>query len=244
MSQRKPLIAITAGRRLESARSGEMQSAATGCPLHYVHAVLRAGGAPLLIPCMADEAAVASLVAAADGLLLTGGGDVSALAYGEEPHPASRYQDPIRDTMETEATRRALDRNIPVLGVCRGIQLLNVALGGTLIQDIPTEVPGACLHAAAPLSPLVVHTVEADAGSLFARVMGGTAFAVNSYHHQAVKTSGHGLRVTGRAKDGVVEAVEAAARRPEHGGDLHPEVSAGQATLFESPIHWLVQAAS
>jgi putative glutamine amidotransferase len=244
MSQGKPLIAITAGRRLESARSGEMQSAATGCPLHYVHAVLRAGGAPLLIPCMADEEAVASLVAAADGLLLTGGGDVSALAYGEEPHPASKYQDPIRDAMETAATRRALDRGIPVLGVCRGIQVLNVALGGTLIQDIPTEVPGACLHAAAPLSPLVVHTVEAESDSLFARVMGGTAFAVNSYHHQAVKTPGHEMRITGRAKDGVVEAVEAADGRPVLGVQFHPEELAGQEARFQAPFDWLVQAVS
>jgi putative glutamine amidotransferase len=240
---RKPLIAITAGRRLESTRSGEMQSAATACPLHYVNAIVRAGGAPLLIPCMADAEAVAAVVSAADGLLLTGGGDISALAYGEEPHPASRSQDPVRDAMETEATQRALEKGIPVLGICRGIQMLNVALGGTLIQDIPTEVKGACLHAAAPLAPSLIHTVEAEAGSLFARVLGDTAFAVNSYHHQAVKTLGRGLKATGRAKDGVVEAVEANDGRPILAVQFHPEELAGQESRFQALFDWLVQAA-
>src|SRR5260370_34349306 len=110
--------------------------------MQYVRSVVRAGGAPVLLPCVADRDVIQAALQMADGLLLTGGGDILSLAYGEEPHPASKYQDPVRDEMEFEVTRLALETGLPILGIERGIQLLNVALGGTLVQHVPSQGPG------------------------------------------------------------------------------------------------------
>jgi putative glutamine amidotransferase len=159
----------------------------TGCNVNYVNAVVRAGGAPVLLPRIADADAIRTVVESADGLLLTGGGDVVSLAYGEEPHLTSKYQDPVRDEMELEATRAALDAELPILGVCRGLQLLNVACGGTLIQDIPSQVPNAVKHYAEGLDPILLHTVAIEPDSLLACVAQATTMAVNSYHHQAAQ---------------------------------------------------------
>jgi gamma-glutamyl-gamma-aminobutyrate hydrolase PuuD len=243
LSTRKPIIAVSAGRRNEAAQQTHIQTVITGTNIHYVEAVERAGGAPVLMPCIADEAALVAIIAAADGLLLTGGGDVSSLLFGEEPHRTAKYHDPIRDEMELTVTRLALEREIPILGVCRGIQLLNVALGGTLIQDIPSQVKNACNHYAAPVSPVLLHSVDIEPDSLLARVMGSDTTAVNSYHHQAVKDLGRGLRVNCRAKDGIIEGVEAADGRPILAVQFHPEEIAGQLRAFQAPFDWVVSAA-
>lgn len=243
MTQGKPLIAITVGRRNEKAAQTQMQAVIAGCNMDYVRGVMRAGGAPILVPSVDDTAALEAILAVAHGVLLTGGGDVLSLAYGEEPHPRSGYQDPDRDAMELMVARRAIERGIPVLGVCRGIQVLNVALGGTLIQDIPSQVPGALLHYAKPLDPSPVHTVEIEPESLLKRLVDGNTLAVNSYHHQAIKDLARGLRVNCRARDGVIEGVEAADDRPILAVQFHPEELADRNPQMQVFFDWLIRSA-
>ncbi len=154
----KPIIAITAGRQNLASQRREVQTVWAGCDVDYINAVLRSGGAPVLLPFLADKESVSAALEVASAVLLTGGGDILSLSYGEEPHPRSIYQDPARDEMEVEVVRVALEMKLPILGICRGIQILNVALGGTLVQDVPSQVPGAVKHYSAGLAPVLLHT--------------------------------------------------------------------------------------
>ena len=241
----KPRILISTGRRNEASRSGEIQPTITGCNLNYVYGILRAGGAPLMVPRIADDEAIRVMVEIADGLLLTGGGDVSSLEYGEEPHPAAKYQDPVRDACERILIRYAYTKNIPILGICRGIQILNVALGGTLVQDIPTQVENAHLHYCDPLHPGAFHTVEIEPGSRMFLMLGGAAtLSVNSYHHQSLDRVADALRVVCRARDGVVEAVESAEGRPILALQWHPEEIAAEYPIHQGFFNWLIQQAN
>jgi putative glutamine amidotransferase len=242
--RRKPLIAITVGKQNPRTPTGEVQAVTTGCNVNYVNAVVRAGGAPVLLPRIADADAIRTVVESADGLLLTGGGDVVSLAYGEEPHLTSKYQDPVRDEMELEATRAALDAELPILGVCRGLQLLNVARGGTLIQDIPSQVENAVKHYGEGLDPVLLHTIDIEPDSLLACVARATTMAVNSYHHQAAKDLGAGLRVNCRARDGVVEGLESSDGRPILALQFHPEEHAGIHPAYQTFFDWLIEEAS
>ena len=240
----RPIIGITARRRLEETPADRMQTVVAGVDVQYVEAVVRAGGAPVLLPRMADREAAAAMLAAVDGLLLPGGGDVVSLAYGEEPHPKNAFQDPVLDDLELEAARFAIARRIPVLGICRGIQVLNVALGGTLVQDIGDQVPGALQHWARPRDATLVHTIDVEPGSLLAKVLGTGSPAVNSYHHQAVGKVAAGLRVTARARDGVIEGLEAADARPILAVQCHPEELFERHPAFLRLFEWLVRDAA
>jgi putative glutamine amidotransferase len=239
----KPIILITAGKQNPGTPRGEVQMVTSGCDVDYVESVVRAGGAPVILPCLADREAIDAAVQAADGVLLTGGGDIVSLAYGEEPHATSKLQDPTRDEMEFEVTRRALDRRLPILGICRGVQVLNVALGGTLIQDVPSQVPGAVQHYSGGLDTVLLHTVAIEEDSLLARVLGATAMAVNSWHHQAVKEVGQDLRVNCRARDGVIEGLEATDGRPILGVQFHPEECTAAYPQFRTLFDWLTHEA-
>ena len=239
----KPVIGLTTGRRNRPVEGNEVQNADMGCDIMYPIAVMRAGGAPILLPRSDDAEVMASVMARVDGLLLTGGGDVVSLAYGEEPHPKAFGQDPVRDVAEFAAVRIALERGLPVLGICRGIQSLNVALGGTLIQDVPSQVAGACQHYTRASENMLAHTIDVEPDSLLARVLGVTTMAVNSWHHQAVKDVGEGLRVNCRARDGVIEGAESADGRPILAVQCHPEDSAEQWPVFQQLFDWLVAEA-
>lgn len=236
----KPVIVISAGRQNLHTPRRETQAIFTGCNVEYVKAVIRAGGAPVLLPYLADKESIASVLESANGVLLSGGGDILSLRYGEEPHPRSLYQDPIRDEMEIELTRLAIERNMPVLGICRGIQLVNVALGGTLIQDIPTQVPNTVKHYSEGLAPVLLHSLEIEPESLLARVLETTSTAVNSYHHQAVRDIGAGLRVSARASDSVIEAIESSDGKPILAIQCHPEEIAAPYPIFQKLFDWLV----
>jgi gamma-glutamyl-gamma-aminobutyrate hydrolase PuuD len=245
--EKRPVIAVTVGRRNQATPRSEIQTVVTGCDVDYIEAVVRAGGIPLLAPTTATRAAVEAMAAntldRVDALLLTGGGDILSLAYGEEPHPRLNYQDPARDEIEFAFARLAVERGLPVLGVCRGIQVLNVALGGTLFQDIPSQVPQACQHYATPVAATVIHTVEVTRDSLLARVVGPERLPVNSYHHQAVKDLGRGLRVNAVAPDGVIEGVEAADGKLVLAVQFHPEELAANDARMQALFDWLVEAA-
>ena len=175
--------------------------------LDYVNGVVQAGGIPMILapmPEMAEE--VAGRI---DGLLLCGGSDLDPGYYDEEPIPELDVTVPERDAFEMALVEQALERGIPVFGICRGLQVLNVALGGTLYQDLPSQLhPDLIAHRQKSPKWQWTHEVEVDGGSNIAKIMGTHRLRVNSYHHQAVKDLADGLVIAARASDGVVEAVE------------------------------------
>ena len=195
----------------------------------YEHAVRDAGGEPWILDRATDRAA--DVIRTAAGLLLTGGGDVNPLLYGETASPSFSAAEVGRDDYEIALVRLAVKADLPIFAICRGIQVLNVARGGTLVQDIPTELPGALDHrlAVPPHEAAeLAHTVRIEQASRLAQLTNdrtGDAGSrvVNSRHHQAVKVLGEGLVTTATAPDGVVEAIEDPTRRFCLGVQWHPE---------------------
>jgi putative glutamine amidotransferase len=204
---------------------------------NYCNAVRHAGGLPVLLPHEPDMAA--EYLDRIDGLVVTGGGfDVDPALFGAASrHPSVTTKD-RRTAFELAATRGALDRGMPVLGICGGQQLLNVALGGTLIQHIPDEIPDALPHRQPNPRNEAGHKVRIVAGTLLHRLAGVEELAVNSAHHQAVKQAGPGLVVDARAEDGVVEGIEDPRRRFCLGVQWHPEfeLSAADRNIFRALV--------
>ncbi|MBL8094479.1 MAG: gamma-glutamyl-gamma-aminobutyrate hydrolase family protein [Anaerolineales bacterium] len=222
----KPLIGLTA-ERWSSGYLPLPDQDVQGVLRTYVEALRGAGALPVIIPLGLTEEDRQALAARLDGLLLPGGGDVDPAAYGEAPHPKlSDDVDPLRDALEIGLARDAVASGLPLLAVCRGIQVLNVALGGTLIQDIPSQVPGAVRHSFflrdAPREHLA-HAVQVAEGSRLADVLGTPIVRVNSRHHQAVRDVASGLEVVAHAPDGVIEGVELPGHPFLLGVQWHPE---------------------
>jgi putative glutamine amidotransferase len=175
----------------------------------YVQAVLHAGGAPILIPPLADESVLEVIQDQLDGLLLAGGADLDPALYGENSLPECYSPEPERDAMELSVAHWALDHHLPVFGVCRGMQLLNVACGGSLYQHIPVECPDALDHEQpGQARNHIAHEISVQADSLLGGILGDLRPGVNSFHHQAVHQVGRGFRVTASAEDGIIEAME------------------------------------
>lgn len=209
---------------------------------NYLQSVLNAGGLPVLLPHTADEAAASALLDKLDGLLLAGGGDVEPARYGEETRPECGEIDPQRDAFELLVTRLALERGMPVFGICRGIQMLCVTMGGTLYQDIEAQLHLLrARHEQEPPYDQPTHTVRFTEDGLFARIVGAQEVRTNSMHHQAVKDAGPNLIVEGRSEDGVVEAVRGARGDDVFAVQYHPEYMADgcahAARLFEHLVH-------
>jgi putative glutamine amidotransferase len=219
----RPVIGIPSP--IERARWGAWDEPAHVLPRSYVDAVQRAGGSALILP--ADAAWVThpdDVLELLDGLLLAGGADLDPQFYGAERHPETKGTVPERDTFELALARRALELDLPFLGVCRGMQVLNVALGGTLHQHLP-DVLGHGEHRRVVGSfEQADHDVRLEPGSLAARAAGEQVHVTKSHHHQGVDRVGEGLVVTGRATlDELVEAVEQPQRRFALGVQWHPE---------------------
>jgi putative glutamine amidotransferase len=216
-----PVVGLTTSRIVSEQdrppRVGQNQS--------YVDAVIRAEAAPLLIPFVTDPDRLRLLFDRVDGLLLPGGGDVDPARYGESPHEKSANISPARDEVELTLARWAMDEGKPLLAICRGIQVLNVALGGSLYQDIEAQAPGAGKHDWFPgySRDHRPHTVAVAPGSRLARILGASEQAVNSLHHQALKEIAPDLTVVARAPDGIVEAVEAGDHPFALAVQWHPE---------------------
>ncbi len=168
----------------------------------YIEAIERAGGLPVLIPYLESDEALRSVMNQIHGLLLSGGGDLDPIHYGQEPQNVKKLV-PERDHVELFMTREAFERRIPILGICRGIQTLNVALGGTLIQDL-TDLQ----HYQDAEGYVLTHTIRIAKDSLLAELLGTTETRVNSFHHQAVEEVAPSLKATAWAADGTIEAVE------------------------------------
>lgn len=192
----------------------------------YANAIAENGGAPVMIPSIANEQALGAVYDVLDGLLLTGGPDVDPARYGRQRHPLTDSGDTALEQAEFYLARRALDDGLPILGICRGIQTLNVVAGGTLYQDVGDEFRGmtALEHPADGQGrAYLAHTVSIDAETTLARAVGCTAIAVNSLHHQAVRDLAPGFVVTATAPDGLIEAIERPDRSFVVGVQWHPE---------------------
>ncbi len=176
----------------------------------YITALESAGLVPVVIPPLANNEFALAILSRVDGLLLTGGEDVDPSLYGQPRAAKCGLSNPARDKTEIALIRAARKLGKPILAICRGPQILNVALGGTLIQDIPSEVPGALEHNPKIGREARVHDVEIEAHSRIAEAIGATRITVNSIHHQSIKDLAPGLRLTARAPDGIVEGVESA----------------------------------
>ncbi|MGH2508594.1 MAG: gamma-glutamyl-gamma-aminobutyrate hydrolase family protein, partial [Ktedonobacteraceae bacterium] len=162
----------------------------------YVHAVESAGGLPILIPMLEDLSELQELLPRLDGILFSGGVDLQPALYGAQHHPAEDEADPQLDRFEMAIASWALEEDLPVLGVCRGMQMLNVLAGGTLYQDIPSQYPTILNHSRRDRPRTEpTHRVTLEAGSQIERILGIRQFAVNSLHHQAVKDPGRGVHI-------------------------------------------------
>ena len=189
----------------------------------YYMSVVEAGGTPVVIPSYDDEKALVSLLDTLDGIVLSGGADIDPDYLGEEPLDCVSIN-PRRDAQELMLVRLAVDRQIPVLGICRGIQVLAAALGGKLYQDIRSQHDGECIeHSQTIARGLPSHDVRLVKDSLLYSLFGKEVLAVNSFHHQAVKEAPEGFRVTAMAPDGIIEGIESTAFRPILGVQWHPE---------------------
>lgn len=191
----------------------------------YCRALEIAGGAVVLVPLLENEQALFDIYQRLDGLLLAGGGDVAPHHFGQKRMARLSSVDTARDRVELLLTRRAFDDGLPLLAICRGVQMLNVALGGTLFQDIPAQIPGALRHNFHPDHPrnYLGHEVEIERGTRLADILGSLRVGVNSFHHQSVQAVAPVLRVSALAPDGVIEALESPERRFVLGVQWHPE---------------------
>jgi len=174
----------------------------------YTQAIREAGGTPVILPVIEDEALVGEYVRILDGLLLTGGDDVPPEAYGEKPLEQTKTLSPERHRFEKAMVEAWLPTRKPILGICRGLQEVNVVCGGTLVQDIPTQVGTRVIHRKPKGSGTAAHTVNIEPGTTLRSLLSGEKVQVNSNHHQAAKDVGRNLRVSARSADGVVEALE------------------------------------
>jgi len=224
----RPVIGITS--YAQEAKWGAWSLPAALLPLSYVRSVERAGGRPLLVPPVED--AVEETLDALDALILSGGADIDPAAYDAEPHPETTITQPDRDRAELALLEGALAREMPVLAICRGMQVLNVLHGGDLHQHLPERL-GHAGHRETP-GVFSEHEVRLEEGSRMGALLGAAAL-VKSSHHQGVERVGEGLEVTGRADDGTIEAIEDPAHRFAIGVLWHPEEGEDK-RLFEALV--------
>ena len=190
----------------------------------YIKSVLRAGGVPVVLPVNDNPEVLKRMIASVDALMMTGGEDVNPYQYLEEPLPLLESINPERDAFDILLVKLAVERKIPVLGICRGHQVMNVAFGGTLYQDIPSQIrTGVIKHRQQAPAWYGTHRVQLDENSALAKILGKTTVMTNSFHHQAVKDVAPGFVVTGRTSDGVVEAMEMKGNPRVFSVQFHPE---------------------
>lgn len=240
----KPVIGITPSPIISSSGAGELERyAVAAC---YIDAVIAAGGIPVVLP--PQDGSATELLGLVDGLLLSGGADLDPALYGDlEVHPKTYDIHPLRDRFEIELIRAAIARDVPTFCICRGIQVLNVACGGTLYQDVADQVEAAIPHRQQDTGHLnheSSHTVTTEPGSLLASIYGLSEIPANSYHHQAVRDLAPGLAVAGRSEDGLIEAIEMPGRAFVLGVQWHPEMMFEAHPEHLAPFKELVETAA
>ena len=215
----------------------------TGVNAAYVRALLSVGGVPLILSPLMGASLAASALEGCDGLLLTGGEDIHPSWYGADPSPLLSPPSRERDLFELALFAVARQRELPILGVCRGIQLINVALGGTLFQDLPSERPGPVDHGPTGSRDARSHTVRLQPDSRAAQALGATSVTVNSFHHQAIKELAPGLVASGWTNDDLIEAAESGPGASWilavqwHPEEMHADPQAPEHGLFEALVN-------
>jgi putative glutamine amidotransferase len=238
----KPIIGITPGAEVIEADYGKVHRYRLSTD--YAFAIEAAGGIPLILPL--QSASIPAVLELVDGLLFSGGADIDPIRFGDSTvHPTTYGIDKQRDDFELELISSAINADAPMLCICRGIQVLNVACGGTLIQDIADESPNAGLHrqyqAGIPADE-PVHEVQVASGSLLEQVYGASSIATNSLHHQSVKDLGQGLVLDGQTEDGIVEAISHSGASFILGVQWHPEMMYRAVPHQMKPFEALVAA--
>lgn len=206
-------------------------------PLAYVGAIRRSGGRPVIIA--PGEPGVGSYLDLLDGFVLAGGGDIESHHFNQENHPKNSDIDPERDSTELEMARSLVDRRVPTLGICRGLQVLNVALGGDLIQHLEEVVGSEVLHQKEG-GGVASHSVKLDPASQVAKICGDTTLVVPSKHHQAAGRLAAGLKATSWTRDGIVEAIEMEEHPEIIAVQWHPEETAAEDKKQQALFDWLV----
>ena len=209
----KPLIAITPN----------FKDGLVCVDASYVKAIENAGGTPFVLPITNEKENILKLLKTCDGLLMTGGGDIDPKYYGEELHPNAEEPCPVRDEFDFFCFRTAFALKKPIFAICRGVQVVNVALGGTLYQDLPSELESSILHRQTQAKFEPSHSVSVMADSPLYALICKQEMVANSFHHQAIKRLADGLEVSAFASDGVIEAVSSKGKRYLRGYQWHPE---------------------
>ena len=218
----------------------------TGVNAAYIRSVVAAGGVPIIVSPVLGPAYAARALHGVDGLLLSGGEDIHPAWYGADPSPHLYPPSRERDLFELAVFAAARQQELPILGICRGIQLINVGLGGNLLQDLPSERPGPVAHDPGKARDARTHAVRLQEGSRAAVALGRTTLTVNSFHHQAIDRLAGGLVASGWSDDGLIEAAESPADTPWllavqwHPEEMHAEAQAPERGLFQA----LVEAAA
>jgi len=220
----RPIIGITCGFDISSSSTSGRVYTRNSVGFDYISAVEHADGTPIVLPIVDDEGCISNFVDMIDGLLLSGGGDIDPSFFNEEPIPALGSIDPNRDLVEMSLSKAALEQDLPVLAICRGIQVLNVAAGGTLYQDISQHSKEILKHRQSAPGWHASHTIEIESDSLMYEIFGEQTGRVNSFHHQSVRDTADGFYVSARSKDGIIEAIESREHRFMLGVQFHPEM--------------------
>jgi putative glutamine amidotransferase len=210
----------------------------------YARGIVAAGGIPFIIPDCLSKKEVQKLPALLSGVLLSGGGDVDPAFFGEEPLPACGKIAPERDAFEIELVRMCLAENLPVLGICRGAQIINIAAGGDIYQDINTQLKGSLQHNQKAPYWAPTHNIMIQKGTLLEAILGEKSIRVNSFHHQSVRNPAPGFFVSARSGDGVIEAIESTTHPFAIGVQCHPEGMWERDLRFLELFRSLVKAGS
>jgi len=217
--ERRPIIGVPAALARPTETGYVHQQ--VGSP--YTRALEEAGALTLVLPVTDQPELIREMLTIVDGIVLQGGGDIAPRLYGQEQLPMITHVDEMTDEFELELCRQAVQNDLPILAICRGIQVLNVALGGTLVQDLPTERPGTVPHRQAASRQTPSHRIYVYRGSKLAEILGREEITVNSFHHQAIDELAGGLTVSARSEDDVIEGVEAIDKEFVIGVQFHPE---------------------
>lgn len=234
--QSKPIIGVTCSHQIHNPDRYYVNNA-------YIEAVIKAGGMPFLIPYQPKDQ-IFQLLNLCHGLLLPGGNDVDPNRYGQDPVNECGTIDPYCDELDLLAAGFALERDLPILAICRGLQVLNIALGGSLVQDIPSQITDPIKHKQEAPTWYATHDIAIQSASLLGNIWGNNLGKVNSFHHQSINKLGKGLRIVASASDGIVEAIESSKHTFVLGVQWHPELMVGHYPSAEHIFNQFIQAAA
>jgi putative glutamine amidotransferase len=236
-----PIIGISS--MLLTVESGPLMDRKRSSVGHdYIEAIRLSGGIPLILPIVEDSNTIKEQIEVIDGLVLSGGEDVSPNLYHEEPGPKLGKTSPERDHYEVQLIQSAIERKKPILAICRGLQLLNVVFGGTLYQDIPSSIPSSLSHNQSESADFPTHKVTLQKNSKLHRILGEEGFLTNTIHHQAIKDLAFGLVASAHSPDGLIEGVESENDLFILGVQWHPELMYKSHPPMQKLFHALVNA--